>query len=275
MLNETSANMMIGLSMMWTQGLALIQNKLLPALVLALLGIWVIRTVLKVLTRVLDKSGLEKAAHSLIKSVASVVMYVLLALMVASKLGIDVTGIIALASVLTLAVSLAVENALANVLGGFTLLYTHPFHSGDFVEIAGQSGTVKEIGLAYTKLTTGDNKLVSIPNSAVTSAQIVNYSIVGTRRVDISVTASYDAPVDTVLEALKEAANVPTAMFTPAPFAAVKNYGDSAIEYVLQVWTSSGDYWTTLFEVNRNIKICFDSKGIEMTYPHLNVHLDK
>ena len=234
-----------------------------------------IRTVLKVLTRVLDKSGLEKAAHSLIKSVASVVMYVLLALMVASKLGIDVTGIIALASVLTLAVSLAVENALANVLGGFTLLYTHPFHSGDFVEIAGQSGTVKEIGLAYTKLTTGDNKLVSIPNSAVTSAQIVNYSIVGTRRVDISVTASYDAPVDTVLEALKEAANVPTAMFTPAPFAAVKNYGDSAIEYVLQVWTSSGDYWTTLFEVNRNIKICFDSKGIEMTYPHLNVHLDK
>ena len=275
MLNETSANMMIGLSMMWTQGLALIQNKLLPALVLALLGIWVIRTVLKVLTRVLDKSGLEKAAHSLIKSVASVVMYVLLALMVASKLGIDVTGIIALASVLTLAVSLAVENALANVLGGFTLLYTHPFHSGDFVEIAGQSGTVKEIGLAYTKLTTGDNKLVSIPNSAVTSAQIVNYSIVGTRRVDISVTASYDAPVDTVLEALKEAANVPTAMFTPAPFAAEKNYGDSAIEYVLQVWTSSGDYWTTLFEVNRNIKICFDSKGIEMTYPHLNVHLDK
>jgi small conductance mechanosensitive channel len=163
----------------------------------------------------------------------------------------------------------------SNIIGGFTILYTHPFHSGDYVEIAGQGGTVKEINMTYTMLATADNKLISIPNSAVVAAQIVNYSVIGTRRVDISVTASYDAPLDTVLEALQEAANVPTAMFTPAPFAAVKNYGDSSVEYVLQVWTSAGDYWTTLFEVNKNIKACFDSRGIEMTYPHLNVHLDK
>lgn len=275
MITETQMNLHMWWSTLWTQGVLTLQSKVLPAVVIALLGLWAIKAVKKLLGRILEKSGLEKAAHSLIKSAVSVVLYGLLALMVASRLGIDVTGIIALASVLTLAVSLAVENALANVMGGFTLLYTQPFHSGDFVEIAGQSGTVKEIGLAYTKLTTGDNKMVSIPNSAVTSAQIVNYSVIGTRRVDISVTASYDAPLDTVLEALREAANVPTAMFTPAPFAAVKNYGDSSVEYVLQVWTSAGDYWTTLFEVNKNIKACFDSRGIEMTYPHLNVHLDK
>lgn len=276
---ETSNEIAVSLGLLWAnfkaEGMVLLKSKVLPAVVIALLGMWAIKTVQKVLVKILEKSGLEKAAHSLIKSVVSVALYGLLALMVASRLGIDVTGIIALASVLTLAVSLAVENALANVMGGFTLLYTKPFHSGDFVEIAGQSGTVKEIGLAYTKLTTGDNKMVSIPNSAVTSAQIVNYSVTGTRRVDISVTASYDAPLDTVLEALREAANVPTAMFTPEPFAAVKNYGDSSIEYVLQVWTSAGDYWTTLFEVNKNIKACFDSRRIEMTYPHLNVHLDK
>jgi len=272
---EQGIGLSVFLSYLLSEGMVLLRTRLLPAAVIALLGIWAIKTIMKLLNRLLEKSGLEKAAHSLIKSVASVLLYVLLALVVASKLGIDVTGIIALASVLTLAVSLAVENALANVLGGFTLLYTQPFHSGDFVEVAGQSGTVKEIGLAYTKLTTADNKLVSIPNSAVTAAQIVNYSVTGTRRVDIAVTASYDAAVDQVLEALKEAAKVPTALEEPGVFAAVKNYGDSAIEYELQVWTGSGDYWTTLFEVNKNIKVCFDARGIEMTYPHLNVHLDK
>ena len=253
----------------------LLAGSLLPALLIAAAGAFLIKAVLRLLGRLLDKSQLEKAAHSLILSVARVVMYVLLALIVADKLGVDVSGIIALASVLTLAVSLAVENALANVFGGFTLLSTKPFHSGDFVEIAGQSGTVKEIGLAYTKLVTGDNKMVSIPNSAVTSAQIVNYSVTGKRRVDVTVSASYDAPMETVLEALKEAAELPTVLQEPAPFAAVKGFGESAIDYLVQVWCESPDYWTTLFELNRNIKVCFDKKGVEMTYPHLNVHLDK
>ena len=203
------------------------------------------------------------------------VLGLLLGLMVAAKLGVDVTGIVALASVLSLAVSLAVQDALSNVIGGFTLLNTRPFVAGDFVEIAGQSGTVREVGLAYTKLNTGDNKQVSIPNSAVVAAQIVNYSANGTRRVDITVSASYDAPIEQVLEALKEAAQVPTKLEEKESFAAVKHYGDSAIEYVLQVWSTADDYWTTLFTVNKRIKDVFDEKGISMTYPHLNVHLDQ
>lgn len=250
-------------------------GSLLPAILLAVVGIFGIKAVLKILQGLLNKSHLEKAAHSLILSVAKVVLYVLLGLMVAAKLGVDVSGIIALASVLTLAVSLAVENALANVFGGFTLLYTQPFHSGDLVEIAGQTGTVQEIGLTYTKLLTGDSKLISIPNSAVTSAQIVNYSATGKRRIDVKVSASYDAAVENVLQALREAGKLPTALEDPAPFAAVSNYGDSAIEYVVQVWCAGEDYWTTLFELNKNIKVCFDAKGIEMTYPHLNVHIEK
>ena len=256
-------------------GLAVLLANLLPTALILVAGMFIIKAVLKVLQGLLDKSKLEKAAHSLILSVARVVMYVLLALIVADKLGVDVSGIIALASVLTLAVSLAVENALANVIGGFTLLYTQPFHSGDFVEIAGQSGTVREIGLTYTKLATADNKEISIPNSAVTSAQIVNFSVTGKRRVDVTVSASYDAPLDSVLEALREAAQLPTVLQETAPFAAVKGYGDSAIEYVVQVWCGSDDYWTTLFDLNKNIKVCFDEKGIQMTYPHLNVHLDR
>ena len=112
---------------------------------------------MKIVHKALERSKLEKAAHSLIRTLVRTVIYVLLALMVASGLGIDVTGVVALASVLTLAVSLSVQNLLTNVLGGFTLLYTHPFKSGDFVEVAGKSGTVQEISMTYTKLATADN----------------------------------------------------------------------------------------------------------------------
>lgn len=248
---------------------------ILPVIILLVVGILVIRLVMKLISAALEKTKLEKTAYGLIKSVLRTVLYALLALIVASRLGIDVTGIVALASVLTLAVSLSVQNALTNLIGGFTLLYTKPFVAGDYVEIAGQSGTVQAVGLTYTKLATADNKIVSIPNSAVVSAEIVNYTVSGTRRVDITVTASYNSPVEKVLEALRQAGAVETALRDPAPFAAVKEYGDSAIGYVLQIWCNGPDYWTTLFTANQRIKAVFDENGIEMTYPHLNVHLDK
>lgn len=248
---------------------------LLPAVILFVVGVLVIRLIMNLIEKALLKTKLEKAALGLIKTTIRVVLYGLLALMVADKLGIDVTGVVALASVLTLAVSLSVQNALTNVISGFSLLYTKPFVSGDFVEIAGQSGTVQEIGLTYTKLSTPDNKMISIPNGSVTSAQIVNYTVTGTRRVDISVSASYETPVQLVLETLREAGNVPTILASEPIFAAVDSYGDSAIRYILRVWSTADQYWDTLFAVNENIKKLFDEKGCAMTYPHLNVHLDK
>jgi len=250
-------------------------EKGLPALLIFVAGLLVIRLVVNLISKLLEKSKLEAVAHKLIKNVVQVVLFVLLVLAVASKLGIDVTGVVALASVLTLAVSLSVQNALTNLIGGFTLLYTKPFTAGDFVEIAGQSGTVQEIGLTYTKLATADNKMISIPNSSVVATEIVNYTVTGTRRVDITVSASYDADAELVLEALREAGNLPTALDTPAPFAAVQSYGDSAVNYILQVWCKGEDYWTTLFEGNKKVRAVFDAKGISMTYPHINVHLDK
>ena len=254
---------------------AFLVASVVPALLIFVVGMVVIHLIMAIVRKALAKSKLEKAAHSLIKTAVRVVLYILLALITASKLGIDVTGVVALASVLTLAVSLAVQNLLANVFSGFTLLYTKPFSSGDFVEIAGQSGTVQEIGLTYTKLATPDNKNVFIPNSAVTAAEIVNYTVLGTRRVNVDISASYDAPTQAVLEALLEAGNVPTRLEEKAPFAALSSYGDSAINYVLHVWCTADDYWTTLFEGNKRIKEVFDEKGITMTYPHINVHLDK
>ena len=250
-------------------------TKLLPAVLQLVIGILAIRVVLKITTTALEKSNLEKAAYSLITSLLRVALYLLLGLIVASSLGIDVTGVVALASVLTLALSLSLQNMLTNVIGGFTLLYTHPFHSGDFVQIADQSGTVQEIGMTYTKLTTGDNKLIAIPNSSVVSAQIINFSAADTRRVEITVSASYDAPISKVLDALVQAGAVDNALLEPAPKAVVTGYGDSAINYSLRLWVKNADYWDVYFEVTRRVKDIFDQQGIPMTYPHLNVHLDK
>ena len=250
-------------------------NKVLHAIIVLVIGILVIRIVSKLLHRGLEKSHLEKAAHSLIYSLANVAMYILLGLSVASSLGIDVTGIVALASVLTLAVSLSLQNMLTNVIGGFTILSTHPFHSGDYVEIAGQSGTVQEISMTYTRLATFDNKFISIPNSAVVAAQIVNYSAADTRRVDIPVSASYDAPTQKVIDALVLAGTMDNVLLTPAPCAYVDKYGDSAISYSLRVWVKTEDYWDVYFALNQRVKDVFDEQGIAMTYPHLNVHLDK
>lgn len=250
-------------------------DRIVPALLLLLAGIIIIRIVTKLVGSWLDRSSMEKVAHTLVTSLVKIVLSLLLGLIIASCLGLDVSGIVALASVLTLAISLALQNSLANVFGGFTLLYTKPFSSGDFVEVDGQSGTVSEIGLTYTKLITADQKLVSIPNSSVTATQIVNFSGTGQRRVAINVSASYDSPVELVLEALEQAGNVPTSFFDPAPVAGLDSYGESSINYVLYVWCDASNYRDTLFAVNKKIKEVFDEKGIIMNYPHLNVHIAK
>ena len=257
----------------WLSNLAL--GRILPAVVIVVVGILAIRIIMKLVQKTLERSKLEKAAHSLISSLVRVVLYLLIGLMVASSLGIDVTGVVALASVLTLAVSLSVQDALTNIIGGFTLLYTKPFVSSDYVEIAGQAGTVLEIGLSYTKLVTPDNKMISLPNSSVVASQIVNYSTTGTRRVDVTVSASYTMPTQKVIDALVVAGTVDKVLADPAPMAVITNYGQSSIEYALRVWVKTDDYWDVYFAVMQNVKKVFDEQGVAMTYPHLNVHLDK
>lgn len=250
-------------------------KKLMGTVLILVIGVLIIRVIMRLITAALEKSHLEKAAHSLILSLARAAMYILLFLIAASQMGIDVSSIVALASVLTLALSLALQNMVSNLIGGFVILYTHPFHSGDYVEIAGQGGTVKEISMTYTVLATPDNRIISIPNSAVAAAQVVNYSSADSRRVELTVTASYDAPTQKVLDALVLAGTVDNALLNPAPSAVIVSYDDSAIRYSLRIWVKPGDYWDVYFQVNQRIKDIFDQQGIEMTYPHLNVHLDK
>ena len=255
--------------------LTMLTASLIPAIAIVIVGIVIIKLVNKIVKTTLAKTKLEKAAHSLIISVVNAAMYIILGLIVATKLGIDVTSIVALASVLTLAVSLALQNMLANVFGGFTLLSTTPFHSGDYVEIAGQGGTVTEINMTYTKLATPDGKLISIPNSSVVAAQIVNYSAEPVRRVDVNVSVNPTVPVQKVLDALVLAGTVDKALTTPAPFAAVTGYVDGRVNYVLRVWVNNPDFWDVTFEVNQKVKKVFDEQEIPMAFPHMNVHIDK
>lgn len=253
----------------------LIDSHILSAVIELVIGILVIRLAVAAVRKLLEKSRLEKAAHSLIVSIVNVVLYTLLGLMIASCLGVDITSVVALASVLTLAVSLSLQNMLTNVFGGFTVLSNHPFHSGDYVDVGGQAGTVQEITMTYTKLATPDNKIIYIPNSVVAAAQIVNYSEAEVRRVELTVSAAYGIPAEKVIETLLEAAKVERALADPAPFAAVSAYGDSAITYVLRLWVKNPDYWDVYFQVNQRIGQCFAENNVEMTYPHLVVHMER
>ena len=249
--------------------------KTVPAVLILAVGLLVIRIVMTIVKKLLDNTKLEKAAHGLVKSVVRVVLYLLLGLILAGSLGIDVTSIVALASVLTLAVSLSVQNLLTNVLGGFTLLYTKPFASGDYVEVAGKGGTVQEISMTYTKLATPDNKIISIPNSSVVSGDIINYTVAGVRRVDVNVRAVYSEPSQKVLDALLQAGTVDKVMLDPAPSAVITAYGESTIEYSLRVWTKTEDYWDVFFVINQKVKDTFDAQGIKMAYPHMHVYMEK
>jgi len=245
--------------------------KVLFTIVVCMIAVKVIGSMV---ARILSRSHMEKTLSGFINSMLRILLYFIAILIVLSTLGVDVTSLIALLSVAGLAVSLALQNTLANLAGGIQLLLTKPFAAGDYVDAGANSGTVNQIGLAYTILTTPDNKVVHIPNSDIASGRIVNYSAKETRRVDIKVTASYDAPIDTVKATISGLIDADERILKdPAPFVRVSNYGTSSIEYTIRVWCEGKNYWDVYFDLLDNMKPAFDNAGVEMTYDHLNVHV--
>jgi len=251
---------------------------LVPAVIVLIICLFIIRLVMKIFNKMLERSPIEKSLHAFLSSTVRIALYILTALVVADKLGIPITSLVAALSVVGLAVSLAVQGSLSNLAGGIMVLVSKPFVVGDYVEAGGVSGTVSEIGLAYTKIVTPDNKVIHCPNSEISATKIINYTSEDSRRVDIKVSASYGAAIDDVKSALISCAEKHRAVMAPnqEPFAAVSEYKDSCIEYVLRVWVKTDKYWDVYFELLQQIKKKFDQEGIEMTYPHMNVHiLDK
>ncbi|MDD6160425.1 MAG: mechanosensitive ion channel family protein [Oscillospiraceae bacterium] len=249
-------------------------EKLLVAVLLAVVCLIVVNLLMKLFDRVTAKSKLDGTIMKIARLVVKLVLLFIGVIIVMGSLGIPVTSLVALLSVAGLAVSLAVQNFLSNVAGGLQIVASHPFKIGDYVEASGCSGTVEEIGLFHTKLCTPDNKLIQLPNSAIVGANIINYSSQPTRRVDISVTASYDSDTEKVKAVLLDVmGDHPLVLAEPAPFAHVSEYGDNAIGYTARAWCASGDYWTVYFDLMDALKPAFDKAGIEMTYPHVNVHM--
>ena len=259
---------------LWESLREITASKVFSAVIATVVSLIVIRILLAVLDRALRRSKMEKPMQTLLHTLLRGVLWFVAAIIVLGCLDIEVTSLVAVLSVVGLAFSLALQNFLSNVAGGMQLLASHPFKPGDYVDAGGCSGTVTEIGLFYTKLTTPDNKLVELPNSSIMSANIINYSAQSTRRVEIKVSASYDAPTERVLAVLKEAVEGhPLTLADPEPMIHVDDYGDSAIRYVVRVWCATDDYWTVYFDRMDSLKPAFDAAGVEMTYPHVNVHM--
>lgn len=251
-------------------------QKVLSAVILAIVCLAAIKLILKIYDKVIVKSKLDELIRNPLRIALKALLLFLSLIIVLPSLGISVTSLVATLSVVGVAFSLAIQGFLTNVFGGIQIISNKPFHVGDFVEAGGQSGVVQEVGLFYTKLHTTDKKLVQIPNSSIANANIVNYSSSPNRRVDLLFTASYDAPVEKVEQVLLEViANHPKTIQDPAPFARVSNYGASSIEYTVRGWCANADYWDVYFDVMKEVKIAFDRNGIEMTYDHLNVHVVK
>lgn len=228
----------------------------------------------KLLRRLLARTKLDERIQKYLLAGVKLILYIVTVLIVAESLNIPMTSLVALLSVGSLGVTLAAEDILGNVAGGLVILSSHPFAIGDFVEVSGTSGTVDEISLNHTKLVTPDGLMVMLPNKELASSRMTNYTVLGRRRVTRKITASYDAPTETVKVACRQALEATeNVLEDPAPSIYLTEYGSSSIEYTVYCWATVEHYWQVHFDLNEHLRTAFAQNNVEMTYDHLNVHL--
>ena len=234
------------------------------------------RLVISILDRTMTRLRIEPTVHKFTRSCLKVIMWMVTLLVLAGYIGIPVDSFVAVLGIIGVALSLALQGILSNLAGGIMVMVSKPFAVGDYVDAAGLSGTVAEIGLVYTRLKTIDNKIIFVPNGEISAKTIVNYTSADKRQIELKFSASYDAPQKTVKECIARVVGEhPKTLPTPEPLIRVCRYGDSSIEYILRVWCATGDYWPVYYDLLEQVKEAFDGAGVEMTYNHLNVHLRK
>ena len=250
-------------------------GNILSAIVTLLVCLVVVRLLMKLVTKLVGRARrINDRLQKIILSAVKAALYVLTVIITAEALGVNTTSLTAIMSVLTLGITLAAEDILGNVAGGLVILSSRPFGIGDVIETAGTEGTVREITLNHTKIETYDGQIIMPPNKELSSSRIINYSTLGRRRVVRTVTASYDAPTETVKAACMEAVTAtPNVLSDPAPDVSLTTYGSSSIEYTVRCWTAVDDYWGAFHALNENLRSAFERNGVEMTYDHLNVHV--
>ena len=252
--------------------------KILVAVVLLLVTFRLVT----VLTRRLEKKLLE-GKHKADKTLTSTLMYVLrvvlkilIVVCLIGYLGIDTSGLTALIASLGVCFGLAVNGAVSNIAGGVLILVTRPFRIDDFIEAEGYSGVVEDIHITHTRLRTGDNKVIYIPNGSLSADSIVNYSTKDTRRVDLTFSIAYSNDFEKAKKIVLDLCQAHELILKdPAPFVRVSEHSASSINLVTRVWTKQADYWQVHFDLLESVKTAFDQNGIEIPFEQLDVHVKK
>ena len=226
-------------------------------------SIVVVHLVMLLTDRLLKKTKLDLSVHRFIKTMLRIVLYFTAVLMTASYLGIDVTSLVALLSVVSLAVTLSVQNVLSNVAGGMMVMGTKPFKQGDYVSVDGLEGTVEEIGVVYTKLHTIDNRAVLIPNSKTASSIIENFSALGKRRLGVTAAAAYTSEPELVMAALHRAVDRCSPLPGEPVVVEIQDFGDSAIAYDVALWVPASEFLRRRWALRRYIWEEFRAAGVE------------
>ncbi|MEB3899596.1 mechanosensitive ion channel family protein [Pseudomonas putida] len=242
-------------------------SRVLLALVTLGIGWWVTNKISDRLGRLVGLRAPDPALQGFIKTIANIVLKVLLVISVASMIGIETTSFVAAIGGSALAIGLALQGSLGNFAGGVLILLFRPFRVGDWIEAQGVSGTVDSIQIFHTVLRTGDNKTVIMPNGNLSNGIITNYNRQPTRKVVFDVGVDYDADLQKARNVLLELAKDPRVLQDPAPEAVVSTLGDSAITVSLRAWVKTADYWNVMFMLNEQARDRLKAEGIDIPFP--------
>jgi small conductance mechanosensitive channel len=249
---------------------------LVKAILVLIFGLWAVKIITGVLKKVLKKSNVDASLGGFLKSIASILLKVLVYITALGMLGVEMTSFIAILGAAGLAVGLALQGSLSNFAGGVLILFFKPFKVGDFIERGSESGTVERIDILHTILVTPNNQTVIIPNGQLSNSAVVNYSEKDTRRAVFSVGIGYDDDMQKAREIILDVLNKDERILSdPAPVVVLTELADSSLNLSARAWTKSSDYWSFFFENLEKIKVALDDAGINIPYPQRDVHLIK
>ncbi|MCY7295518.1 mechanosensitive ion channel family protein [Alteromonas sp. a30] len=258
----------------WLDILAQWGESILPAVITLVVGLWLVKRLVRVIEGLLKRKQMDEAAINFINQVLYVIFVVVVFISVIDQLGVDTTSLIAVLGATGLAVGLALKGSLENLAAGILLVSQRPFKKGNFIEGAGVSGFVDKITMLNTRLKTVDNKIVVIPNASLVNDNLVNFSANPTRRLDLIVGVSYDddlKKVKTVLQQLVEEEE--RVLPEPSSLVAVCELADSSVNFTVRMWLNSSDYWSVKFAMLEKIKLKLDEEDITIPFPQRDVHL--
>ena len=249
-------------------------GRILAALIIFIIGKILVNWANKLFAKMLEKRKVEPSIQSFLKSIVNITLLVLLFLAVIGKLGIELTSFAALLASAGVAVGMALSGNLSNFAGGVIILVFRPYKVGDYIEAStGAAGTVTDIQIFHTVLTTPDNKVVFAPNGAMSGAVVTNYSRKDTRRVDFLFGVEYGTDFNQAKSIIMEVINKDSRILKdPAPFVELGALADSSVNITVRVWVNAADYWAVNFDMNKNVYATFNEKGISFPFPQLTVH---